>query len=68
LSGGLDEATYLYGFVSSKLAREILTQALIPCQSRSVDILAAVKRTAIPHHATFLGWSLNGVDASPKNA
>ncbi|NCS12602.1 MAG: hypothetical protein GPJ08_16360 [Microcystis aeruginosa G13-09] len=22
-----------------------------------VDILAAVKRTAIPHHATFLGWS-----------
>ncbi|MCA2706104.1 MAG: hypothetical protein IM504_14945 [Microcystis sp. M038S2] len=29
-----------------------------------VDILAAVKRTAIPHHATFLGWSLNGVDAS----
>ncbi|NCS76243.1 MAG: hypothetical protein GPJ17_02910 [Microcystis aeruginosa K13-07] len=21
------------------------------------DILAAVKRTAIPHHATFLGWS-----------
>ncbi|NCS07921.1 MAG: hypothetical protein GPJ07_15745 [Microcystis aeruginosa G13-07] len=34
----------------------------------NVDILAAVKRTAIPHHATFLGWSLNGVDASPKNA
>jgi hypothetical protein len=33
---------------------------------KSVDILAAVKRTAIPHHATFLGWSLNGVDASPK--
>ncbi|MCA2649105.1 MULTISPECIES: hypothetical protein [unclassified Microcystis] len=33
-----------------------------------LDILAAVKRTAIPHHATFLGWSLNGVDASPKNA
>ncbi len=33
-----------------------------------IDILAAVKRTAIPHHATFLGWSLNGVDASPKNA
>ncbi len=32
------------------------------------DILAAVKRTAIPHHATFLEWSLNGVDASPKNA
>ncbi|NCT65990.1 MAG: hypothetical protein GPJ03_25275, partial [Microcystis aeruginosa G13-01] len=30
----------------------------------NVDILAAVKRTAIPHHATFLGWSLNGVDAS----
>jgi hypothetical protein len=29
-----------------------------------VDILAAVKRTAIPHHATFLEWSLNGVDAS----
>ncbi|NCT64474.1 MAG: hypothetical protein GPJ03_16300 [Microcystis aeruginosa G13-01] len=24
---------------------------------RLVDILAAVKRTAIPHHATFLGWS-----------
>ncbi|MCA2940563.1 MAG: hypothetical protein IM319_15965 [Microcystis sp. M113S1] len=23
----------------------------------NVDILAAVKRTAIPHHATFLGWS-----------
>ncbi|WP_286825675.1 hypothetical protein [Microcystis sp. LSC13-02] len=22
-----------------------------------IDILAAVKRTAIPHHATFLGWS-----------
>jgi hypothetical protein len=35
---------------------------------KGVDILAAVKRTAIPHHATFLGWSLNGVDASPKNA
>jgi len=34
----------------------------------TIDILAAVKRTAIPHHATFLGWSLNGVDASPKNA
>jgi hypothetical protein len=33
-----------------------------------LDILAAVKRTAIPHHATFLRWSLNGVDASPKNA
>ncbi|NCS48529.1 MAG: hypothetical protein GPJ29_11145 [Microcystis aeruginosa BK11-02] len=31
-----------------------------------IDILAAVKRTAIPHHATFLGWSLNGVDASPN--
>jgi hypothetical protein len=30
----------------------------------AVDILAAVKRTAIPHHATFLEWSLNGVDAS----
>ncbi|NCR56901.1 MAG: hypothetical protein GPJ01_03450 [Microcystis aeruginosa LL13-06] len=30
-----------------------------------VDILAAVKRTAIPHHATFLGWSLNGVDGNP---
>ncbi len=25
------------------------------CQD--IDILAAVKRTAIPHHATFLGWS-----------
>jgi len=38
-------------------------------QTRQIfDILAAVKRTAIPHHATFLGWSLNGVDASPKNA
>jgi hypothetical protein len=24
---------------------------------RWLDILAAVKRTAIPHHATFLGWS-----------
>jgi hypothetical protein len=23
----------------------------------SFDILAAVKRTVIPHHATFLGWS-----------
>jgi|688.fasta_scaffold611568_2 cephalosporin hydroxylase len=23
----------------------------------SIDILAAVKRTAIPHHATFLRWS-----------
>jgi len=31
-----------------------------------VDILAAVKRTAIPHHATFLGWSLNGVDADSE--
>jgi len=30
-----------------------------------IDILAAVKRTAIPHHATFLGWSLNGVDRNP---
>ena len=30
------------------------------------DILAAVKRTAIPHHATFLGWSLNGVDADSE--
>jgi hypothetical protein len=30
----------------------------------SFDILAAVKRTAIPHHATFLEWSLNGVDAT----
>ncbi|NCQ87255.1 MAG: hypothetical protein GPJ00_23910 [Microcystis aeruginosa W13-18] len=29
--------------------------ALLP--SILVDILAAVKRTAIPHHATFLGWS-----------
>jgi hypothetical protein len=25
--------------------------------SVQIDILAAVKRTAIPHHATFLGWS-----------
>jgi hypothetical protein len=25
--------------------------------SMGFDILAAVKRTAIPHHATFLGWS-----------
>ncbi|MCA2668823.1 MAG: hypothetical protein IM486_05135 [Microcystis sp. M114S2] len=32
----------------------------------SVDILAAVKRTAVPHHATFLGWSLNGVDADSE--
>jgi hypothetical protein len=32
----------------------------------NVDILAAVKRTAIPHHATFLGWSLNGVDADSE--
>jgi hypothetical protein len=32
----------------------------------TVDILAAVKRTAIPHHATFLGWSLNGVDADSE--
>jgi hypothetical protein len=31
-----------------------------------VDILAAVKRTAIPHHATFLEWSLNGVDADSE--
>ncbi len=23
----------------------------------TIDILAAVKRTAIPHHATFLEWS-----------
>ncbi len=30
------------------------------------DILAAVKRTAIPHHATFLEWSLNGVDADSE--
>jgi predicted nuclease of predicted toxin-antitoxin system len=30
----------------------------------TIDILTAVKRTAIPHHATFLEWSLNGVDAS----
>jgi hypothetical protein len=30
------------------------------------DILAAVKRTAIPHHATFLGWSLNGVGADSE--
>ncbi|MCZ8054277.1 MAG: hypothetical protein O9329_05825 [Microcystis sp. LE19-12.2C] len=33
---------------------------------RIVDILAAVKRTAILHHATFLGWSLNGVDADSE--
>jgi hypothetical protein len=26
-------------------------------QGRIIDILAAVKRTAIPHHATFLEWS-----------
>ncbi|MCA2925945.1 MAG: hypothetical protein IM326_07075 [Microcystis sp. M020S1] len=38
--------------------------SLFPNNSRVFDILAAVKRTAIPHHATFLGWSLNGVDAS----
>ncbi|NCQ69055.1 MAG: hypothetical protein GPI99_07775 [Microcystis aeruginosa W13-15] len=30
---------------------------LFPGSCRWVDILAAVKRTAIPHHATFLGWS-----------
>ncbi|MCA2870765.1 MAG: hypothetical protein IM338_02150, partial [Microcystis sp. M055S1] len=30
----------------------------------AIDILTAVKRTAIPHHATFLEWSLNGVDAT----
>jgi hypothetical protein len=39
------------------------TQLRLPLLSY-VDILAAVKRTAIPHHATFLEWSLNGVDAS----
>ncbi|MDB9420157.1 hypothetical protein PN467_06390, partial [Microcystis aeruginosa CS-563/04] len=33
-------------------------------EDEPVDILAAVKRTAIPHHATFLEWSLNGVDAT----
>ncbi len=37
---------------------------LLPLTEESVDILAAVKRTAIPHHATFLEWSLNGVDAT----
>ncbi|MCA2734666.1 MAG: hypothetical protein IM470_12560, partial [Microcystis sp. M158S2] len=41
------------------------TGLLLAVKSRnSFDILAAVKRTAIPHHATFLEWSLNGVDAS----
>ncbi len=28
-------------------------------KSGIIDILAAVKRTAIPHHATFLEWSRN---------
>jgi len=36
------------------------------CEKCGFDILAAVKRTAIPHHATFLGWSLNGVDADSE--
>jgi hypothetical protein len=41
------------------------TGLLLGVKSRnSFDILAAVKRTAIPHHATFLEWSLNGVDAT----
>ena len=42
--------------------------AFVDIAAENFDILTAVKRTAIPHHATFLGWSLNGVDASPKNA
>ena len=29
--------------------------------------LVGVNRTAIPHHATFLGWSLNGVDTPLPN-
>jgi hypothetical protein len=55
------------GYVSSKKyssRRSLFSLA----KDKQIDILAAVKRTAIPHHATFLGWSLNGVDASPKNA
>ena len=30
------------------------------------DILTVRLRTVIPHHATFLGWSLNGVDADSE--
>ncbi|WP_170863896.1 hypothetical protein [Microcystis aeruginosa] len=52
---------FCQGFWPKKIAKTYHSR-------RYIDILAAVKRTAIPHHATFLGWSLNGVDASPKNA
>jgi predicted DCC family thiol-disulfide oxidoreductase YuxK len=38
--------------------------AFVDIAAENFDILTAVKRTAIPHHATFLEWSLNGVDAS----
>jgi hypothetical protein len=38
--------------------------AFVDIAAENFDILTAVKRTAIPHHATFLGWSLNGVDAT----
>ncbi|NCR15438.1 MAG: hypothetical protein GPJ02_23025, partial [Microcystis aeruginosa G13-12] len=50
----------------SAVSQNIFASSLSHCFSRGdrVDILAAVKRTAIPHHATFLEWSLNGVDAS----
>jgi hypothetical protein len=48
--------------------REIHKYEIHPIDSEHslyiIDILAAVKRTAIPHHATFLEWSLNGVDAT----
>ncbi|MCA2642379.1 hypothetical protein [Microcystis sp. M087S2] len=39
--------------------RVAILKSAFPCnQVRGlVDILAAVKRTAIPHHATFLEWS-----------
>ncbi len=38
--------------------------AFVDIAAENFDILTAVKRTAIPHHATFLEWSLNGVDAT----
>jgi predicted transposase YdaD len=65
-----EKARYLLARTQQQIADAEAGRAIIEMIATIMvfDILAAVKRTAIPHHATFLGWSLNGVDASPKNA
>jgi len=47
----------LYPFMDIPALVTAIVVANIYLNKKTIDILAAVKRTAIPHHATFLEWS-----------